>query len=278
MDADADGRLDLAVPCRGSDAVAVLIARPPGPPAFSAAVRYTVGSQPAAAVAVDLDGVNGLDLAVANRRTRRCRSSSTTARDRSRRSASRGRCGAGRAPSWPATSTGTGSRTWRVSSNVTNEVSVLRGTGGGNFAAVAWFAAGSGPDGLVAADVDGDGDLDLLVCNRVSSGTVAFLRNTSTVGAISFVPADSLRRRAGPHVHLRRPPGRRLHARLRRRQLHGRDAHRPPRRRHRGLRRRHAGDPQPDGRRHQPHLGHREPTSTGTATSTWPPPSSSEAR
>ncbi len=39
--------------------------------------------------------------------------------------------------------------------------------------------------------MDGDSDLDLLVCNRVSSGAVALLRNTSTVGAISFALPDT---------------------------------------------------------------------------------------
>jgi hypothetical protein len=191
VDADADGRLDLAVPCRGSDAVVVLLARPPGPPAFGAAVRYAVGSQPAAAVAVDLDGVNGPDLAVANQADSTV---SILLND-----------GSGRfAPSGAARTVGTGPRAivagdfdrdgiqdLAVSASVANAVSLLRGTGGGGFAPVVSFGAGPGPAGLVATDVDGDFDLDLLVCNEVVSGTVTLLRNTSSIGSISFVLAGT---------------------------------------------------------------------------------------
>ena len=187
VDADADGRLDVAVPCKTSDVVAVLIARPPGPPVLSAAVRYTVGSQPVAAVAVDLDGVNGLDLAVANQ------GDSTVSILLNNGPGTFTSFGVPRpVRSGPRAIVAgdfdrDGIQDLAVSSNVTNEVSLLRGTGGGTFATVAWFDAGSGPDGLVAADVDGDGDLDLLVCNNVVNGTVTFLRNTSSVGSISFV-------------------------------------------------------------------------------------------
>ena len=191
VDADADGRLDVAVPCRASDAVAVLIARPPGPPPLAAATRYAVGLQPAAAVAADLDDDGDLDLAVANEGA-----SSVSILLNNGSGAFSAFGGPRTVRSGPRAIVAgdfdrDGIRDLAVSSNVTNEVSVLRGTGGGNFAAVAWFAAGSGPDGLAAADVDGDTDLDLLVCNHVSSGAVAFLRNTSTFGAISFALPDT---------------------------------------------------------------------------------------
>jgi hypothetical protein len=191
VDADADGRLDLAVPCRASDTVTVLISRPPGPPVFSAAVRYPVGSQPAAAVAIDLDGVNGLDLAVANQ------ASATVSILLNDGAGSFTPFGVARSVlSTPSAIVagdfdGDSIPDLAVSSTSANKVSILRGTGGGNFAGVISFDAGSGPDDLVAVNVDADTDLDLLVCNRVSSGTVVFLRNTSVSGTISFVLADT---------------------------------------------------------------------------------------
>ena len=191
VDANADGRLDLAVPCKSSDAVAVLIARPPGPPVFSVAMRYAVGLQPVAAAGVDLDGVNGPDLAVANQ------ADSTVSILLNNGSGTFAAFGVPRpVGSGPRAIVAgdfdrDGIQDLAVSSNVADQVSVLRGTGGGSFASAIGFGAGSGPDGLVAADVDADGDLDLLVCNDVPSGVVVLLRNTSVVGSISFVQAGT---------------------------------------------------------------------------------------
>ena len=233
VDADADGRPDLAVPCRGSDAVAVLIARRPGPPAFSAAVRYPVGPSPRPRWPSTSTASTASTSPSRTSWTRRCRSCSTTARDRSRRSASRGRCASTPSAIVAGDFDRDGIQDLAVSS--TGDQRGVRASRHGRrqLRRRRLVRRGLGPDDLAAADVDGDGDLDLLVCNRVSGGTVALLRNTSTAGAIAFVSAGSLRGRAGPHVHLRRPPGRQLHARLRRRELHGHEAHRPLRRRDR---------------------------------------------
>jgi hypothetical protein len=186
-DVDADGRLDLAVPCRGSDAVVVLIA---GPPDFSAAVHYTVGSKPVAAVAARLDANADLDLAVVNSED------STVSILLNNGPGSFTTFGAalpvGTEPRAIVAGDfdGDGFQDLAVSSNATGKVSLLRGTGDGSFGSVVGFSAGSGLEGLVALDVDGDSDLDLLVCNNVSSGQVAFLRNTSTPGSISFGAAQ----------------------------------------------------------------------------------------
>ncbi|MFE2728710.1 FG-GAP-like repeat-containing protein [Kitasatospora sp. NPDC059327] len=74
----------------------------------------------------------------------------------------------------------------------TNNVSVVTGNGDGTFAAATQFAlgAGTGPQGLAAADLNGDGHLDLLTSN-LSTGTLSvFLGDGSGgFGTPSSVPA-----------------------------------------------------------------------------------------
>jgi len=53
------------------------------------------------------------------------------------------------------------------------------------------FSVGDGPEDLFLADVDGDGALDVLTADDLGDG-VSILRNTSTVGSISFEPAFTL--------------------------------------------------------------------------------------
>ena len=48
-------------------------------------------------------------------------------------------------------------------------VSVFLGNGDGTFKTKVDYAVGDGPDGIAAADVDGDGNLDLVVANDTGS-------------------------------------------------------------------------------------------------------------
>jgi hypothetical protein len=63
FDADGDGLVDLAVPCRDGGSVVILLGRPP---TLEAAPRVTVGDKPRAAAVGDFKGDGKLDLAVAN--------------------------------------------------------------------------------------------------------------------------------------------------------------------------------------------------------------------
>src|SRR5262249_49402198 len=56
-------------------------------------------------------------------------------------------------------------------------VSVLLNNGDGTFAPAVAYAAGSGPEAVVAADFNGDGVLDLAVANGSSNSVSIFLGN-----------------------------------------------------------------------------------------------------
>jgi hypothetical protein len=71
-----------------------------------------------------------------------------------------------------------------VTSDESDEVAVLRGLGGGDFAPQQRFATGDGPSDVVIADLDGDGDADLAVANGDSRDVSLLLGD----GAGGFAP------------------------------------------------------------------------------------------
>lgn len=187
IDVDADGLTDLAVPCRSADAVVVLLARPPGPPSFSAAPRVTVGTAPRAAVAADLDRDGDLDLAVANEGS----DSVSLLRNDGGLFTVYDTRPVGRQPS--AIVAADLNRDGRVDLAVnspgetTPGVSVLlASTTAGQFLPYTVVPLGTTPDDLVAGDFDRDGDLDLAVCDREPSGFVRFLRNDGSGNLVAL--------------------------------------------------------------------------------------------
>lgn len=88
-----------------------------------------------------------------------------------------------------------------VATTISDVISVLRNTsvpGALTFAARADFLVGRTPGDIKAADIDGDGKPDLIVVNP-NSNTISVLRNTSTIGNLSFVRKDFVTT-AGPDV------------------------------------------------------------------------------
>lgn len=79
-----------------------------------------------------------------------------------------------------------------VATTISDVISILRNTstsGTFTFASRANFSVGRTPSDVTTADIDGDGKPDLIVANP-NSNTVSILRNTSTVGILSFVRKD----------------------------------------------------------------------------------------
>jgi hypothetical protein len=79
-----------------------------------------------------------------------------------------------------------------VANGSTNNVSIFRNTSSGpgtvSFGARIDSAAGPGPHDLVVADIDLDGRPDIILTNYNGggAGSISILRNTSTIGTISF--------------------------------------------------------------------------------------------
>jgi outer membrane protein assembly factor BamB len=172
LDADADGRLDLAVPCQNADSVVILLSRPSGP--FSAApwVELGVGAGPRGAVAADLDADGDLDLAVANRGANTV---SLLKYDAGSFTLYRTLLNLAGPESIVAADF---NRDGRVDLAVNSPlatpdpgVSILLGssTTAGEFGAAVVVPAGAVPDALAAGDFDRDGIPDLAVCDKSSS-------------------------------------------------------------------------------------------------------------
>jgi hypothetical protein len=178
FDADNDGLVDLAIPCSSSDAVVVLINRPPGPPVFSRAPRFAVRDKPRAAVTADLNGDGKLDLAVANTGDN---SVSLMSGD--------GAGGLAQYTTLPAEGAEAlvvadfnrdGKLDLAVSAPgaAPPAVKVFFGTGGGAFTPGPVVNVGGTPDDMVAGDFDLDGDADIALCDKVGPiGSVWILTN-----------------------------------------------------------------------------------------------------
>jgi FG-GAP-like repeat/Dockerin type I domain len=78
-----------------------------------------------------------------------------------------------------------------VCGNSSNDITILKGDGAGNFAAESLYRnAGPTPGAMVAADLDNDGTLDLAVADN-GSNYITILRNQSSTGVYFLVTAQS---------------------------------------------------------------------------------------
>jgi hypothetical protein len=207
-DLDGDGLADLVTADNGSGSVSVLRGRPGGD--FQPKVDYGAGAQPNALALGDLDGDGALDVAVVDQN---CMS---------------GSCGSGsvsillghgdgtlaNAVSYPTNTNpqslaigdfdGDGHLDLAVVNAVTiitqgpGTVSILLGNGNGTFQPGVEFPAGRGPGAIVAADLDGDGHLDLAITNYIPVNVLSVVVVLRGNGNGTFQSPVPLRTANGP--------------------------------------------------------------------------------
>ena len=210
-DLDGDGKQDLAT-ANSANTVSVLHnTSTPGTingSSFATKVDFVTDLAPAGLTVADLDGDGKQDLVTANQ------SANTVSVLRNTSSS-----GSISASSFaPKVDLVTGSMPRRVTVGdldgdekpdlaVANEgsdnVSVLRNTtiagviDASSFASKVDFATGTLPQKAAIGDVDGDGKLDLAVTNQTAN-TVSVLRNTGSVGSVTFAPKVDFTTGTGP--------------------------------------------------------------------------------
>ncbi len=168
---DGENGLDLAVTNDSSDTVSVLLNNGDG--TFAARVPYGTGNQPISVAAADLDGDNHLDLTVANISPMENESTVSVLLNN----------GDGTFADQVPYGTGSGPRSVAVADldgdfdldlAVANRgplgngdtVSVLLNDGNGTFAPHVTYGTGPFPIFVIAADLDGDNDLDLITAEE----------------------------------------------------------------------------------------------------------------
>jgi alpha-tubulin suppressor-like RCC1 family protein len=211
-DFDGDGKPDLLAANKNLSSFSVTrnTTTTAGSPTFAAVTSFNVynasSSEPYAAAAGDADGDGRPDVATANRRAGsvsvRRNSSTGVGNINFVTNAEWAVGGLPQEIQW-ADLDGDGRQDLVTVNTASNNVSVLRNTSTGvgsiNFDAALSFAlsAGSaGSDNLRAADLDGDGKLDL-VLNNAGGTALRVLRNTSTPGTLSFVAGTDVNLEAG---------------------------------------------------------------------------------
>jgi hypothetical protein len=192
-DLDGDGDRDLAVTNQVSDDVTILKNFGTGNFFQPGSSPEPAGDTPASIAAADFDGDGDQDLAVAdhvadhNVTILKNRDTGNFVQPASSPES------AGDSPSSIAAADLDGDLDMdlAVANQQSNNVTILRNNGNGNFAEPGSSpeAAGTFPQGIAAAGLDGDADMDLAVANQGSPSNVTILKNFGTGNF--FQPASS---------------------------------------------------------------------------------------
>ena len=196
VDVNGDGLADLITADQFDNTLSVLINTTlvPGTPTFDPAVPYLVDTSPATVAVADIDGDGFPDLIAGSLGYGTIQvllndGTGNFAAPVTFNQAANGIYSAIYAVT-TADIDGDGLLDIVAASLLNDRAIVLRNTstmGNVGFAAPVGLPVGAGPSSVTAADIDGDGLLDLLVADQ-NAGTLTLLRNTSTPGTISFEP------------------------------------------------------------------------------------------
>ncbi|CAF4285632.1 unnamed protein product [Rotaria sp. Silwood2] len=175
---DGAGNPDIVVANSGTNNVGVLLNNGAG--TFAAQVTYATGLTPMFLATADLDGDTDLDIVVANRGTNNVGVFKNNG-DGTFTAQVTYTTGDGSAPMsvFLANVDGVNGPDIIVANSGTNNVGVLLNNGAGAFAAQVTYATGAGskPMSVFLADVDNDGDQDIVVANWGTDNVGVLLNN-----------------------------------------------------------------------------------------------------
>lgn len=194
-DFDGDGNADIAAAILGSDNVTIYLGQGLG--TYDNGTSFAVGDAPQAIVVGDLDGANGPDIVVSNDGDDTLSvllsndsgafapAVSVPVQIVNKRTNPRGIA--------LGDFTGDGVKDIAVALFGQNQIAIVPGNGNGTFddTAIKFIDTGNDPAGLAAADLDGDGDLDLVAANTVGDSVTVALNDGAGGFAASDVPAGN---------------------------------------------------------------------------------------
>ena len=177
-DLNADGKLDLITANSASNNASVLIGNGDG--TFQTAVNYGVGTTPNSVTAGDLNGDGKLDLMIANSGSN---SASVLIGNGDGTFQTVVNYTVGISPSWVTVADLNGdgkldliTANINLANPISSDISVLIGNGDGTFQIRVNYNVGHNPQSVAAADLNGDGKLDLITANPLSSSVTVLLQ------------------------------------------------------------------------------------------------------